>query len=150
MKKCFSVLALCFAAGVSACATEPQVPPFVGDAELSATEINPGESLGIVFDLQVSDPGSITRMHVRGLPDNSLQAGTETELPLPSGQSTSYDERIVVEKPAADGRYNLDLVIETTGKVAASSKLRLSGRRRTSPPRATVWVARPNTASPKT
>lgn len=116
MKKCFSVLALCVGAGLAACAVQPELPPTVVDAQLSSREISPGDSLGIAFDLEVAEPGAIERISLRGLPKNTVLAGTETELPIPSDRRTSYDSEIVVEKPAADGQYNLELVIETTGK----------------------------------
>ncbi len=117
MKKRFSVLLICVAAGLSACAvSQPEVPPTVTDAELSAREISPGENLGVSFDLEVAEPTSIERIYLRGLPKNSLFAGTQTDLRLPSEQRTSYDVQILLEIPATSGQYNLELVVETTGK----------------------------------
>lgn len=117
MKKRFSVLLICAAAGLSACAaTQPVVPPTVADAKLSAPEISPGENLGVSFDLEVAEPGAIERIYLRGLPKNTMFAGTQTDLRLPSEQRTSYDVQIVLEIPAAGGQYNLELVVETRGK----------------------------------
>jgi hypothetical protein len=117
MKKRFSVLLICVAAGLSACAvSQPEVPPTVTDAELSAREISPGDNLGVSFDLEVAEPTSIERIYLRGLPKNSLFAGTQTDLHLPSEQRTSYDVQIVLEIPATSGQYNMELVVETTGK----------------------------------
>ena len=117
MKKRFSVLAICVAAGLSACAvSQPEVPPTVTDAELSAREISPGENLGVSFDLEVAEPTSIERIYLRGLPKNSVSAGTRTDLRPPSEQRTSYDVQIVLEIPATSGQYNMELVVETTGK----------------------------------
>ena len=117
MKKRFFVLLFCVAAGLSACAvSQPEVPPTVTDAELSAREISPGENLGVSFDLEVAEPGSIERIYLRGLPKNSVFAGTQTDLRPPSEQRTSYDVQIVLEIPATSGQYNMELVVETTGK----------------------------------
>jgi hypothetical protein len=117
MKKRFCVLSICVAAGLSACAvSQPEVPPTVTDAELSAREVSPGENLGVSFDLKVAEPGSIERIYLRGLPKNSLFAGTQTDLRLPSEQRTSYDVQFVLEIPATSGQYNMELVLETTGK----------------------------------
>ncbi len=116
MKKRFSVLLLCAVAGLSACTAQPEVPPTVVDAELSAREISPGGILGISFDLEVADPNSIERIYLRGLPKNTVLAGTQTELRLPGEQMTSYDVQIVLETPASDGQYNLELVIEMPAK----------------------------------
>jgi hypothetical protein len=117
MKKRFFVLSICVAAGLSACAvSQPEVPPTVTDAELSAREVSPGENLGVSFDLVVAEPGSIERIYLRGLPKNSLFAGTQTDLRLPSEQRTSYDVQILLEIPATSGQYNMELVLETTGK----------------------------------
>ncbi len=117
MKKRFSVLSICVAAGLSACAvSQPEVPPTVTDAELSAREISPGENLGVSFDLEVAEPGSIERIYLRGLPKNSVFAGTQIDLRPPSEQRTSYDVQIVLEIPATSGQYNMELVVETTGK----------------------------------
>ncbi len=121
MKKRFSVLLICVAAGLSACAvSQPEVPPTVTDAELSAREISPGENLGVSFDLEVAEPGSIERIYLRGLPKNSVFAGTQTDLRPPSEQRTSYDVQIVLEIPATSGQYNMELVVETTGKTYAA------------------------------
>ncbi len=116
MKKRLSLVLLCAAAGLAACAVQPALPPTVVDPQLSAREISPGESLGITFDLEVAEPATIESISLRGLPKNTVLAGTETELPIPIDSRTSYDSQILVEKPAADGQYNLELVIATSGK----------------------------------
>jgi hypothetical protein len=53
---------------------------------------------------------------VRGLPKNAMLAGTQTELSLPEAPNTPYSSEIVLQKPAADGQYSLELVIEMSGK----------------------------------
>jgi hypothetical protein len=55
------------------------------------------------------------------LPKNTILAGTQTELHLPDRQSTPYASQIEVRAPAADGQYNLELVIETSEKTYLAS-----------------------------
>jgi hypothetical protein len=95
------------------CASPPVLPPTVSDAWLSEQEIAPGESFEVSFGLKVADPAAVERIHVRGLPENTLQAGTQTELAPPLSPETPYAARILVETPAADGAYALEIVIET-------------------------------------
>ena len=68
------------------------------------------------FGLKVADPEAVERLHVRGLPENTILAGTRTELPRPLAPDTPYAARIVVETPAADGAYPLEIVIETPAR----------------------------------
>lgn len=116
MKKCFVPFALSIVLAVSACASQLQSPPTVADARLSTREISPGESFEVSFNLEVAEPAAVGRIYVRGLPKNSVLAGTQTELRLPEAPSTPYSSQIVMQKPAADGQYNLELVIEMSGK----------------------------------
>jgi hypothetical protein len=100
--------------GLAGCANQPLTPPIVVDAQLSSHEINPGDSVGVSFTLDVSEPSEVERVYLRGLPNNTLIAGTRTELDLPGAPSTTYAPTIRVERPASDGQYSLELVIETT------------------------------------
>ena len=110
----FAVLTGLFGVLVAAaCAKQPDPPPTVTDAKLSTLEVSPGESFELTFGLKVADPEAVERIHVRGLPENTIFAGTKTELPPPLGYDTPYAERIVVEMPAADGVFALEIVIET-------------------------------------
>ncbi len=104
---------ICCVLMIGACAQQPDPPPTVTDARLSTQEISPGEGFGLTFGLKVVDPEAVERIHVRGLPENSLFAGTKTELPLPLGNDTPYAATILVERPAADGVFALEIVIET-------------------------------------
>jgi hypothetical protein len=88
----------------------------VSDRQLSPREVSPGEKIDISFNLEGSDPAAVERVYVRGLPKNSVLAGTRTELPLPAGPNTLYAEQIELNAPASDGQYNIELVFETTGK----------------------------------
>ena len=107
---------LCCVLVVSACARQPDPPPTVTDAKLSTQEVSPGESFGLTFGLKVVDPEAVERIHVRGLPENSIFAGTKTELSPPLGYDTPYTATILVERPAADGVFSLEIVIETTDR----------------------------------
>lgn len=104
---------LCCGLVVAACAEQPGPPPTVTDARLSTPEISPGESFEVSFGLKVADPAAVERLHVRGLPENTVFAGTRTELPPPQATNSSHAKRITVERPAADGVYALEIVIET-------------------------------------
>ncbi len=116
MKGIFAPLALAIALLLSACANRLEVRPTVGDRDLSPREISPGETVEVAFSLEVEDPSAVERVYLRGLPKNTLLAGTRTELPLPERRKTSYKTPIQVQIPAADGQYTLELVFETTGK----------------------------------
>lgn len=116
MKGIFTPLVLGVALLLAACASRPEVRPTVGDRDLLPREISPGDTLEVSFSLEVEDPTAVTRVYLRGLPKNTLIAGTQTELALPERQKTSYKLPIQVQVPAADGHYNLELVFETTGK----------------------------------
>jgi hypothetical protein len=53
MAKCLAPMALSLVLAVAACASQPESPPTVGDADLSTREISPGEGallaqLGVV------------------------------------------------------------------------------------------------------
>ena len=116
MAKCLASMALGVVLTVSACASQPESPPTVGQAALSTREISPGEDFVVSFNLIVTDPAEVERIYLRGLPKNSLLAGTQTDLRLPEAPDTLYESLIVVQKPAADGQYNLELVIERSGQ----------------------------------
>ncbi len=118
MKNCFAPIAATAAVvlGLAGCASQPVAPPTVMEPQLSSQEVAPGENLGLTFTLDVAEPGDIERLHVRGLPKNTLIAGTQTDLDLPSSASTAYTSDIMIKSPAADGTYNLELVIETSEK----------------------------------
>lgn len=113
----FAPLALVIVLALSACAQQPETRPVVGDLRFSPREISPGDSIDVAFDLTVQDPGAVKRVQIRGLPENTLLAGTEPRFRLPTAQITPYITRIPIRPPAMDGQYNLDLVIETTRKV---------------------------------
>jgi len=104
------------ALAITGCATQPDAPPTVANAGLSTHEVLPGDTFEVSFDLDVADPAEVERVYVRGLPKNSLIAGTATDLDRPHAQSTTYQTPILLEKPAADGQYNLELVVEMTGR----------------------------------
>lgn len=104
---------LCGVLVVAACARQPETPPTVTDAQLLNREISPGESFELSFGLKVANPEAVERLHVRGLPKNTMLAGTQTELPRPLAPKTPYAARIAVRTPAADGAYPLEIVIET-------------------------------------
>ena len=111
---------LCSALVISACAQQPDPPPTVTDARLSTREVLPGESFGLSFGLKVADPEAVERIHVRGLPENTVFAGTQTELSPPLTPDTPYAARILVEMPAADGVFALEIVIETPERTFAA------------------------------
>ena len=118
MKNCLAPIAATAALvlGLAGCANQPIAPPTVMDPQLSAQEVAPGENLGVSFTLDVDAPDEVERLYLRGLPKNTLIAGTQTELDLPSAASTAYASDILIERPASDGAYNLELVIETEEK----------------------------------
>jgi len=102
--------------GLAGCANQPITPPTVMEPQLSAQELAPGDDLGVSFTLDVAEPADVERVYLRGLPKNTLIAGTQTELGLPTAPSTDYASDIRIERPASDGAYNLELVIETSEK----------------------------------
>lgn len=102
--------------GLAGCANQPITPPTVADAKLSANEVSPGDSVGISFTLEVPEPATVKRVYLRGLPKNTVLAGTRTELNLPTAPTTAYASDLRVERPASDGQYSLELVIETAEK----------------------------------
>lgn len=116
MKDYLAPLALCIVLALSACARQPESPPIVSDGNVSPREIWPGERIKVSFSLGVNDPAAVERIYVRGLPKNTVFAGSQTELRLPDRQRTPYASLIEVRVPAADGQYNLELVIETSEK----------------------------------
>jgi hypothetical protein len=103
--------AVVVALGVSGCANKPSTPPTVIGAQLSRDSLAPGESFQIAFTLDTAEPERVERVFVRGLPDNTVAAGTDVDLPLPRSRSTAYDTQVGVLAPAADGTYNLELVV---------------------------------------
>lgn len=116
MKRYFSlgVLGVIFAA--TACTNAPEVRPTVSERQLTPREIAPGEKFTVSFNLETSIPTAVKRIYIRGLPKNTVLAGTSTEFPLPTGPMTPYNADIEVRIPAADGQYNLELVLKTSGK----------------------------------
>lgn len=125
MKQFFVPFAVAIALALSACASQPDNRPSVSERQIWPNEISPGEAFTISFNLSVKDPSAVKRIYLRGLPKNTVLAGTPTELALPSGQITPYVSEIGVRVPAADGQYNIELVFETPGKnyVAALGSL---------------------------
>lgn len=115
MKGFYPPLLLVAALALSACASAPEARPNVSDRSLTPREISPGDAVEVAFGLFVKDPTRVERVYLRGLPENTLLAGTQTDLPMPSGQETNYRSKFEVKTPAADGHYDLELVIETTG-----------------------------------
>lgn len=117
MKMCLAPIVTAAATAVAlalgACASQPITPPTVADAKLSSNEVSPGDSVGISFTLDVADPDAVERVYLRGLPKNTLLAGTRTELAPPTGPSTAYASDLRIERPAADGQYSLELVVQT-------------------------------------
>lgn len=120
MKNCLAPIAAALVLGLAGCANQPIAPPTVMDPQLSSQEVAPGENLGVSFTLDVDAPDEVERIYLRGLPKNTLIAGTQTELELPSAPSTAYASEIRIERPASDGAYNLELVIETAEKTYAA------------------------------
>ncbi len=88
MAKCLALMALGVVLTVSACASQPESPPTVGQAALSTREISPGEGFVVSFNLIVTDPAEVERIYLRGLPKNSLLAGKQTELRLPEAPNS--------------------------------------------------------------
>lgn len=115
MKGLTAPLLLLAALAVSACASAPEVRPNVSDRELNPRQISPGDKVDVAFGLYVKDPSRVERVYLRGLPENTLTAGTKTDLPVPDKQDTRYRSSFEVKVPAADGHYDLELVIETSG-----------------------------------
>lgn len=105
--------AAAFVLALAGCASQPVTPPTVADAKLSSNEVSPGDSVEVSFTLDLDRPESVERVYLRGLPKNTLLAGTKTDLDLPSGPSTAYASNLKIERPASDGQYSLELVIET-------------------------------------
>ncbi len=116
MKTCLAPIAAVVVLALAGCANQPIAPPTVVDAQLSAREVLPGDDVGLSFTLDVSEPSEVERVHLRGLPKNTMLAGTRTELDRPAAPSTPYATDIRIERPASDGQYNLELVIETADK----------------------------------
>jgi hypothetical protein len=96
---------------LSSCANKPSTPPTVINAELSRDTLAPGESFNISFTLDLVAPQDVERVFVRGLPANTVAAGTQVDLALPQTGNTAYNTQIGVLAPAADGTYNLELVV---------------------------------------
>ena len=97
---------------LAACVARPETPPTVVDAKMSKAEIDPGESFDLSFKLKSEEYEKVERVYLRGLPENSVMAGTTTELAVPESSETAYDQTITLEKPAADGLYEISLVID--------------------------------------
>lgn len=116
MIRLLTLCALGAALALSACASAPEVRPTVSERQLEPREVAPGDSIRVSFNLETSAPEAIRRIHIRGLPKNTVLAGTKAEFPPPSGPKTPYASDIEIRIPAADGQYNLELVLETTGK----------------------------------
>ncbi len=116
MKPHFAEILLGAALVLSACTSAPEVRPNVGDGQITPREISPGDSFEVSFTLFVNDPTVVERMYMRGLPQNTIAAGTRTEFQPPAEQSSRYRGSFEVKPPAMDGQHNLELVIETSGK----------------------------------
>jgi hypothetical protein len=109
-----AAFAAALALALAGCASQPITPPTVADAQFSSNEVSPGDSVQVSFTLDLDDPASVERVYLRGLPKNTVLAGTRTELDLPTAPSSAYASDITIERPAADGQYPLELVIETS------------------------------------
>lgn len=116
MKAYFAPFALIVVLALSACASPPETRPIVSDRHISPQEISPGQRITVEFNLEMKEPDAVKRVFVRGLPMNTVLAGTQIDLPLPDRESTPYKAEIEVLAPATDGHYNLELVFETSGK----------------------------------
>ena len=116
MKAYFALFALIVVLALSACASPPETRPVVSDRQISPQEISPDQRITVAFNLEMKEPDAVKRVFIRGLPKNTVLAGTQIDLPLPDRQSTPYEAEIEVLAPAADGQYNLELVFETSGK----------------------------------
>jgi hypothetical protein len=97
---------------LAACVARPDTPPTVVDAKLSTAQLDPGESFNLSFTLKTEEFDRVKRVYLRGLPKNSVLAGTTTELAVPESPITNYDETIILQKPAADGLYEVVLVVD--------------------------------------
>lgn len=97
---------------LTACVARPETPPTVVDAEMSNEQLDPGDSFDLTFTLKTEEYQKVERVYLRGLPKNSVLAGTKTELAAPEGPVTNYDETITLQKPAADGLYEIELVVD--------------------------------------
>ncbi len=128
MKAYFAPFALIIVLALSACASPPETRPFVSDRQLLPREISPGQRITVAFNLEMKEPDAVKRVFIRGLPKNTVLAGTQIDLPLPDRQSTPYEAEIEVLAPAADGQYNLELVFETSGKTYFASLGSLASR----------------------
>ena len=116
MKAYFVPFALIVVLALTACASPPEIRPVVSDRQISPQEISPGQRITVAFNLEVKEPDAVKRVFIRGLPKNTVLAGTQIDLPLPDRQSMPYEVEIEVLAPAADGQYNLELVFETSAK----------------------------------
>ncbi len=116
MKAYFAPFALIVVLALSACASPPETRPVVSDRQISPQEISPDQRITVAFNLEIEEPDAVKRVFIRGLPKNTVLAGTQIDLPLPDRQSTAYEAEIDVLAPAADGQYNLELVFETSEK----------------------------------
>jgi hypothetical protein len=116
MRANFAPLVIALIMALSACAKAPEIKPVVSDRQVTPREISPGESIMVSFRLGTEDPAVVERIYIRGLPENTLAAGTQTDLPLPNGPFIDYAYPVELRVPAMDGQYNLELVLETSGK----------------------------------
>ena len=97
---------------LAACVARPETPPTVVDAKLSTTQIDPGDSFNLSFTLKTDEYDKVKRVYIRGLPKNSVLAGTTTELAVPDSPVTAYDQTIALQMPAADGLYEVAVVVD--------------------------------------
>ena len=105
MKAYFAPFALIVVLALSACASPPETRPIVSDRHISPQEISPGQRITVEFNLEMKEPDAVKRVFVRGLPMNTVLAGTQIDLPLPDRESTPYKAEIEVLAPATDGHY---------------------------------------------
>ena len=97
---------------LAACVARPETPPTVVDAKLSTDQIDPGDSFNLSFTLNTDEYDKVERVYIRGLPKNSVLAGTTTELAVPESPVTAYDQTITLQMPAADGLYDVAVVVD--------------------------------------
>jgi hypothetical protein len=97
---------------LAACVARPETPPTVVEAKLSTAQLDPGGNFNLSFTLKTEEYDKVKRVYIRGLPKNSVLAGTTTELAVPGNSVTAYDETITLQRPAADGLYEVAVVVD--------------------------------------
>lgn len=113
MKPAFVILAGGLA--VAGCQSTSHVPSLRA-AAVSPQAIFPGGQVDISYGLQYEGAWSdIESIELKGLPDNTLAAGTQTDMPKPSSDKRATTAPLLVQEPAADGLYNLSISVTYNG-----------------------------------